>query len=152
MTLHIRLDIKGDTRVRYLRLLFVLPALGLLAAATPQLQLFNAGGFAAGQWKITPLDEDSKMRNGSGENQCLTAPDMIVHAGHKAASAACEHTIIEDTPNRAIVTYICKGSGYGRTDIRRDAAGVFVVEAQGISGKDPFDMKGEFRRTGECRK
>ncbi len=136
-----------------LRLLIVLPVLALLGAAgSPQLQLFNTGGFTPGQWKITPLDEDSKMRNASGENQCLMAPDMIVHAGHKAASAACEHTVIEDTPDRAIVTYICKGSGYGRTDIRRDAAGIFVVESQGIAGKDPFEMRGEFKRTGDCKR
>ena len=137
-----------------LRLILATSALVLLGGAgAPQLQLFTGGGFSAGQYKITPVDDDSKMRQPGGAAQCLTSPDFIIHAGHDAASAgSCEHTIIENTPERAIVTYVCKGQGYGRTDVRRDANGVFVVEAQGIAGKDPYDMRGEFKRVGDCKR
>ena len=124
--------------------------LGILAAAAPApaLTLFD-GGFQPGLWQMTPLDSDWQMRAPNGQAQCLIGPERLVHAGHSSANADCGHTVVEDAADRATVTYVCKGRGYGRTSIRRDGDG-FIVDAQGIDGRDPYEMRGQYKRIGAC--
>lgn len=131
-----------------LAVLLAVPA----AAELPKLKVLGAGAFTPGEWRVTPLDQDWKMRAPAGAAQCMTGPEGLLHAGHGSATPACQHTIVEDEPKRAVVTYVCKGEGFGRTELRRGDGNVFVVDAQGVSGRQPFDMKGEYRRTGDCAK
>lgn len=134
--------------MRQLRVLLCLLPLATVAAASPSnLKLFS-GGFEPGLWQIRPLDADSQMRSGS-QAQCLATPDRLVHTGHSSADGDCGHTIVEDSADRATVTYVCKGRGYGRTSIRRDGNG-FIVDAQGIDGREPFELRGEYKRVGAC--
>ena len=129
--------------------------LALAAPATaelPSLKVLGGGAFSPGSWRVTPMDDDWKMRAPAGAAQCLSGPEGLLQAGQTATSPNCQHTIIEDGVDRAVVTYVCKGQGFGRTEIRRSDANVFVVGAQGVSGRAPFDMKGEYRRTGDCTK
>lgn len=114
----------------------------------PALKLFN-GGFQSGMWQMTPLDADGQMRAPDGAAQCLISPDRIVHAGHSTADGDCGHTIVEDGGARATVTYVCKGRGYGRTSIRREGDR-FIVDAQGIDGRDPYEMRAQYSRVGDC--
>lgn len=135
--------------------LAILPvaALALTAAATDAPALQVLGDFSAGQWQVSPADADSRMRRPKGDNQCLADVMPIVHAGHESAAAgACTHTVVQDAADRGIVTYVCKGQGYGRTDIRKLPDGGYIVDAQGIAGSDPYEMKGVFKRTGDCRR
>ena len=133
-----------------LRIAFCLVALGLVAAApAPSLKLMS-GGFEPGLWQITPLDEDSRMRMPQGAMQCLVDPTMLLHAGQDSPGTSCGHTVVEDSADRATVTYVCKGQGYGRTSIRRSGASGFTVNAQGIAGREPFEMRGEYKRIGAC--
>jgi hypothetical protein len=129
-----------------LLVLLAMPA----AAEMPRLKVLAGGAFAPGEWRVTPLDDDWKMRAPMGAAQCMTGPEGLLHAGHESATPACQHTIVEDEPNRAVITYVCKGQGFGRTELRRGDRNVFVIGAQGVSGREPFDMKGEYRRTGDC--
>jgi len=131
------------------RLLFLgfVSVAAIAAAPTSNLKLFS-GGFQPGTWQMRPLDADSQARMSSAA-QCFATPDKLVYAGHSSADGECGHTIVENSADRATVTYVCKGRGHGRTSIRRDGAG-FVVDAQGIDGRDPFEMRLEFRRVGGC--
>ena len=124
--------------------------LALLAAAAPVpgLKLFSSG-FEAGLWQMTPLDPDWQSRAPNGLSKCLVSPDMLVHAGNSSADGDCGHTVVEDSAERAIVTYVCKGRGYGRTSIRRTGDG-FIVDAQGIDGRNPYEMRGQYKRVGAC--
>lgn len=131
-----------------LAVLLTVPA----AAQMPPLKALTGGAFEAGEWRVIPLDDDWKMRAPMGAAQCLSGPEGLLYAGHASATPACQHTVVEDTPNRAVVTYVCKGQGFGRTELRRSGRGVYVIGAQGVSGREPFDMKGEYRRTGDCAK
>ena len=124
--------------------------LTMLAAAAPEptLKLFD-GGFQPGLWQMTPLDSDWQMRSPNGQAQCLIGPDRLLYAGHSSANADCGRTVVEDAADRATVTYVCKGRGYGRTSIRREGDG-YIVDAQGIDGRDPYEMRGQYKRIGAC--
>lgn len=127
----------------------LLPFAALVAASpAPSLKLF-AGGFEPGLWQMTPLDTDGQMRAPNGQAQCLADPGRLVHTGHSSASDDCGHTVVEDGADRATVTYVCKGRGYGRTSIRRDGEG-FVIDAQRIDGRNPYELRGQYKRVGGC--
>ena len=136
--------------MRRVHVLACLVPLGILAAAAPApaLKLFSSG-FQAGLWQMTPLDADWQMRAPNGQAQCLASPAMLVYAGHSSAGSDCGHTVVEDAADRATITYVCKGRGYGRTSIRRDGDG-FIVDAQGIDGRNPYEMRGQYKRVGAC--
>jgi len=137
--------------VRRNTLLLALIPLGLLAAAAPvpTLKLFGSG-FEAGQWKMTPMDADGQARDPNGAAQCFASPDAFIHAGNSSAGGAdCGYTVVEDGADRATVTYSCKGKGNGRTTIRREGNS-YLVFAQGIDGREPYEMRGRYERTGGC--
>ncbi|MDO9490106.1 MAG: hypothetical protein Q7J32_17155 [Sphingomonadaceae bacterium] len=133
--------------MRHIKLLLCLSSVGLLAAAAPvpSLKLFD--GFRPGMWQMTP--RDSAGSPGTVAPRCLANPDRLVHTGHSSANGDCGHTVVEDGADRATVTYVCKGQGYGRTSIRREGDG-FIVDAQGIDGRDPYELRGEYKRVGDC--
>lgn len=142
-----------ETLVRHL-LLLVFPlcaASGAFAAMPlPSLKLFADGMFEPGLWHVEPLDADSRARVPDGQSICLADAGALALAGMAPADSSCVHTIVNDAPDRATITYICKGRGSGRTTIFRDARNHFTVDAQGIAGREPFAMRGEYRRIGDC--
>ena len=98
---------------------------------------------------MTPLDTETRARMPNGQSQCLFDPSSLLHVGQSASHLDCGHTVVEDNADRATVTYVCKGYGYGRTSIKRDGDG-FMVDAQGIAGREPFEMRGAYNRVGTC--
>lgn len=135
--------------MRHSRLLLCLTPLAAVAAApATDLKLF-ANGFQPGMWRMTPLDADSRMRSASGQAQCMISPSQIIHTGHSTANGDCGETVVENSDSRATVTYVCKGRGYGRTSIRREGDS-YIVDAQGIDGREPFQMRGQYSRVGSC--
>ena len=58
--------------------------------------------------------------------------------------------MIEDGANAVTVQYTCQGSGYGRTQIKRETSRLVQIESQGIAGGLPFEFTAEARRVGDC--
>ena len=80
---------------------------------------------------------------------------LLVAFGHDvgleaADGKSCVHTIVEDTTERATVAYSCRGLGSGRTTIVKDNRNHFTIDAQGIRGREPFAVRQEFKRVGDC--
>ena len=123
------------------------------AAAVAQpavLQLFSGRDFQPGQFSVSPVG-DASRRDGGAVNRCVISPETLLHAGLEAANGKnCIHTIVEDTAERATIAYSCRGLGSGRTTIIKDNRNHFTVDAQGIRGREPFAMRQEYKRIGDC--
>ncbi len=79
---------------------------------------------------------------------CVTAPDAMLTGG--GPQSGCTFTVIEDGPSEAVVTYKCPTGRSGRTALRRDAGGLYTIDAQGIANNLPFGDRTEWRRLGNC--
>lgn len=62
----------------------------------------------------------------------------------------CQLNVLTDEPANAVVSYKCGSGLSGRTEIRRDAAGIYTVHAQGLDKALPFASHAEWRRVGPC--
>ena len=123
---------------------FVLIAVCAAAAAPAQVPATRAlQGFQPGQWQVKPLGN-----GGEAQTQCL--PDAELMLTGKRPAAQCAFTVITDSEDAAVVTYRCAGGRSGRTAIRRDVAGLYTVDAQGLESALPFADRSEWRRTGNC--
>ncbi len=105
----------------------------------PALKLF-AGGFRAGTWEAGGVGRAAQRR-------AFATPAELVFAG-KPVDEGCRVTVVEDSPARAVLTWACPGGDSGRSHVRRDHAGLYVVQAQGISGRLPFAFQAEYRFVG----
>jgi hypothetical protein len=112
------------------------------ALAAPALSLFG-GAFPAG------LYADSRSARSEATRRCFTSADPLIHAG-RPVGPSCRVTVLEDNPGSAVISWTCPGGDSGRSEIRRDHAGLFTVRAQGIAGKRPFAETHEYRRVGDC--
>jgi hypothetical protein len=99
-------------------------------------------GFRAGAWQVKVIGAADSV------SHCL-ADSIPMLTGTRPAQE-CQFRTISDEPNSATVTYRCADGRSGRTAIRRDAGGLFVVDAQGLAGGHPFADRTEWRRTGSC--
>lgn len=125
-----------------LPLLLVAGALPAAAApAAPALRIF-ADGFPRGAW------EASEGGRGAARRMTLADPAALLFAG-RVLPRGCRLTVLADTPERAVVSWTCPGGDSGRSEIRRDHAGLYVVHAQGVSGRLPFASSAEYRFLGD---
>ena len=130
---------------REVKLPLVLGALGAggaLVAQAPSLGMLAQ--LQRGQWVVT-TDDGAPPRN-----ICLGDPLQLVKLRH-AGAAGCSRFIVEDEPGRVTIQYTCRGSGYGRTSIRRETSTLLQIESQGVAAERPFQFRAEARRTGACR-
>ena len=111
-------------------------------AAQPVPEMQALRGFAPGAWQVTPIGGQSSS------SQCLHDPAPMLMGGRPGAE--CSFTLIADGTDGATLTYRCAGGRSGRTMLRRDAKGIFTVDAQGLEGGRPFQSRSEWRRTGAC--
>jgi hypothetical protein len=58
--------------------------------------------------------------------------------------------VLNQTRTEMTVQYTCKGSGFGRTQLRRETAQLVQIETQGVADGLPFDFSAEGRWAGEC--
>lgn len=123
-----------------LLLLLAAPVAAQPAAPVPELRIF-ADGFPAGAWDVA-------AGAGPPRRHMLRDPSALLFAG-RAPAAGCRVTVVADTPARAVLTWSCPGGDSGRSEIRRDHAGLYVVQAQGVAGRLPFATQSEFRRVGD---
>lgn len=114
--------------------------LGTAAVAGPSLGAF--GTWRAGVWQQTP--EGGR----AGAAKCLDVPVVLLLGGR--ADAACRFSVIANHPEAASVTYQCADGRQGRTEIRRDTADVYTVDAQGVEAGRPFADRSEWTRLGAC--
>lgn len=125
----------------------ILAALACVAAAPLAAAAGNALGFLnrlePGRWVVASRD------GGPSRAVCLGDPIQLIRLRH--SSGSCSRYVVEDAADKVTVQYTCKGSGYGRTSVRRETASLVQIESQGIEGGLPFQFRAEARRTGACR-
>lgn len=96
-----------------------------------------------GQWEV-------RYRDGSTpRNICVRSGQELIQLRHR--ESGCNRFVVEDGKNEVTVQYTCRGNGYGRTNIRRESAGLVQIDSQGIADGRPFQFSAEARRTGACR-
>jgi hypothetical protein len=123
---------------------FALTFLAASVVAQPMMPKALADGFARGQWRIV----DANATQSTGRQQCIgSAAELLTHG---RPAAGCQFRILTDEPTKSVVTYRCEGGTNGRTEIRRDADGIYTVDAQGVEAGLPFAARTEWRRTGDC--
>lgn len=117
--------------------LFVPPAAGQRTALAMLDQIER------GRWEI-------RMRDGTRRTYpvCVSNGRSLLQLRHEAQN--CERLVIEDNPDEVTVQYTCRGSGYGRTSIRRETNQLVQIQTQGIAQGLPFDFAAEARRIGGC--
>lgn len=143
----------ADAGQLLLPLLLLLTAGAGRADPAPDLRVFADGMFEPGLWHVTPIGAGARARMPDGQRRCLASPEALIHAGLRISdNNGCSNTVTEDRPERAVVAYQCRGRGSGYSVIRRIARNQFVVEVQGVSESEPFAMRGEYRRAGDCPK
>jgi hypothetical protein len=125
---------------RVFTLLALLMPVAAVADAPPPLAAL--AGFRPGAWQVKAIGATDSV------SHCLADPAPMLTTARPAQ--ACQFRIIADQPDSATVTYRCAGGRQGRTAIRRDARGLFVVDAQGLENGHPFADRTEWRRTGDC--
>lgn len=111
-----------------------------VAAAAPGLKALT--GWRPGLWQAQAGDGHAAAP------ACLAGPESMLLGGR--ADAGCSFTVIADTDQSAVVTYRCADGRQGRTEVRRDTADIYTVDAQGLEGGRPFAGRSEWRRLKGC--
>jgi len=101
-----------------------------------------------GQWELRELDETPALRS-KPKRICIGEPSQLFHPLYGGAN--CRRFVVSDEEKHAVVTYECKGAGYGRTDLRVETPRLVQIDAQGVANGAPFSVSMEARRTGDCR-
>ena len=134
--------------VSYASVTGVLGPLGLAAllAAVPlavdAAELGMLDSLAKGAWNLRIRDDGSEQRI------CVRDGRELIQLRHK--QAGCSRFVVQDDTDEVVVQYTCRGNGYGRTSIRREANGLVQVQSQGIVDGAPFSISGEARHSGSC--
>lgn len=136
------MSMQSRRRVRGLALGIGLAALAVpTVAQAPSLAMLDS--LQPGAWEI-------RYRDGSPAlSLCLRNGRELIQLRHRQLS--CNRFVVEDDKAQVTVQYTCKGNGYGRTSIRREAGSLVQLESQGIEDGAPFAFAAEGRRTGTCR-
>ena len=115
-----------------------------------------AGGVAVAQSSLAMLDTldrgswDLRFRDGTPSRAiCVRDGSELIQIRHR--ESGCNRFVVEDGKTEVTVQYTCRGNGYGRTNIRKEGAGLVQIESQGIVDGRPFQFAAEARRTGTCR-
>lgn len=95
-----------------------------------------------GQWEL--------RQHGSSavERVCAQGGAGLIQLRHPGKT--CERIVLEQADHSVVIQYTCKGSGFGRTKIRRETPQLIQIETQGVANGFPFDYAVEGRWVGEC--
>lgn len=130
---------------RLIGALLALSAVGIAAVpvvASPPAGLAMFGALDKGRWTLRVRDD------GSQERICLRDGTEFIQLRHR--QPGCNRFVVADTPNEVVVQYTCRGTGYGRTTIRRESRELVQIQSQGIRDGRPFSFSGEARLSGRC--
>ncbi|MGL6044430.1 MAG: DUF3617 domain-containing protein [Sandaracinobacteroides sp.] len=115
---------------------------GAQAMAQPALPIPALQDYEPGMWQIRAIGATGS------QSLCVADPNLLLTGGRAASD--CSFSLISSQPNGAVVTYKCSAGRSGRTELRREAGGLYTVNAQGVEGGLPFAARSEWRRTGAC--
>ena len=102
----------------------ILHAAGVLSPAIAQApSLAMLGALDNGQWDVRFRE------NGERRRICVQSGLELVQLQH--AESGCSRFVVEDGANAVTVQYSCRGSGYGRTNIRRESNSLVQIDSQG---------------------
>ena len=110
------------------------------AAQAPGLAMLDR--LQPGEWEV-------RFRDGSTAHRlCVRSGRELIQLRH--TDRGCSRYVVDDGASEVTVQYTCKGTGYGRTSIRRESSVLAQLESQGIAGGLPFQFTAEARRVGAC--
>ena len=130
---------------RLLGAVLALSAVGIAAVpviASPPAGLAMFGALDKGRWTLRIRDD------GSQERICLRDGTEFIQLSHR--QSGCKRFVVTDTPDEVVVQYTCRGTGFGRTTIRRESRELVQIQSQGIRDGRPFSFSGEARLSGRC--
>lgn len=131
------------TLLRFAARVAAIPALILGTAAVAQGSLAMLDSLDRGGWEL-------RYRDGGASRQiCVRSGDEFVQLRHE--DTGCNRFVVEDGKTEVTVQYTCRGNGYGRTSIRKEASGLVQIDSQGIVDGRPFQFSAEARHVGRCR-
>lgn len=120
--------------------LFALAVAVPVGAQAPELAML--GTLTPGSWEL-------HGRGGAGSRTiCVRTGRELIQLQHR--QSGCTSYVVQDEPQEVTVQYTCRGDGYGRTTVRREASNLVQISSQGIQGGLPFTISGEARRTAAC--
>ena len=111
-----------------------------VAAQSGELAMLSS--LTKGGWNLRVRDDGTQQR------LCVRDGREFIQIQHK--QAGCSRFIVQDNADEVVVQYTCRGDGYGRTSIRREAAGLVQIQSQGIKDGTPFSINAEARHSGSC--
>lgn len=90
-----------------------------------------------------------RQRGGTGSQRlCITDRAAFIQLKHPGR--ACDRITLEQNKSSIIVQYTCKGSGFGRTQLRMETPQLVQLETQGVADGFPYEFSAEARWVGEC--
>jgi hypothetical protein len=129
-------------RVRSKRNAWAIVAAVALPIAAQAAELSMLDSLTKGAWTLRVRDD------GSTQRICVRSGQELIQLRHR--ETGCSRFIVQDNSDEVVVQYTCRGNGYGRTSIRREASGLVQIESQGIHNGAPFSFSGEARHGGSC--
>ena len=102
---------------------------------------------AKGEWEVRMRGPHAK--DAPARRLCLGDPAQLLQI--RRSDAQCESFVITDAPDRAAISYQCRGNGAGRTDLRVETPRLVQISTQGIRDGAPFSEMLEARYIGRCR-
>ena len=110
------------------------------AAVPPPAALAEA---TPGLWEIAGLPGAK-----APAKECVAELATLVQYEHRKAN--CSSRVLSDRGNSAVISYECRGGGFGRSAITAITPRSLRIETQGISDGLPFNYVLQARRIGEC--
>lgn len=114
-------------------------ATSALAGDTPR----ALAGLEPGQWDLRSRDPGEPT-----QRLCVRDVQQLIQLRHPGQQ--CTRFVVEDSSQRASVSYACPRTGHGRTVIRVETSRLIQIDSQGVADGFPFALDLEGRRTGEC--
>lgn len=111
-----------------------------LEAQAPELAMLDS--LAKGAWNLRIRDD------GTQQKICVRDGREFIQLRHR--QQGCSRFVVQDGANEVVVSYTCRGNGYGRTSIRREGDSLVQIRSQGIQGGTPFSFTAEARHSGSC--
>jgi len=96
-----------------------------------------------GRWELKIRGEGTPP-----QRMCLGDGRRMIQLRHP--TIGCDRLVVLDSDSEVTVQYTCKGSGYGRTHIRRETPRLVQIDTQGIADGLPFAFTAEARKVGDC--
>lgn len=99
--------------------------------------------------KLRPGKWELRERGAQSARQmCIANGKDLIQLKHPGET--CSRFVVQDTAASVIVQYTCRGTGFGRTQIRYESPALAQIDTQGVNRGLPFDSDVEGRRIGDC--